>query len=287
MPDNTDMQAVITTAQQAVDPVELDPAKFYGVLLPNPTGEASWDIRHPADEYRDHPRRATGDTTLFGPESFASRLGALAAPSDKGTWLYGDQDSARIVAVLNDHEGAQAGWCDHRLILQLRPSPQWVTWVTHSGRMMSQKEFADLVEDAMADILEPDAATLMEVVQHFHASTHRQFQSGHRVASGQTQLSYVEETRATAGSGSPGQAGNLEIPTEIALGLEPFRGCGAYKVRARFRYRITGGQLQLGYRLTDPDRVVEKAFDQVCDAVKTATGYEVLKGTPPSKTRLP
>jgi hypothetical protein len=49
------------------------------------------------------------------------------------------------------------------------------------------------------------------------------------------------------------------------LGLAPFVGEDAYRISARLRYRIRGGDLLLGYRLDRPADVLRDAVDGIAD----------------------
>lgn len=48
-----------------------------------------------------------------------------------------------------------------------------------------------------------------------------------------------------------------------------------YKVAARFRYRINGTDLHLGYRLTRPRDVLRDAFGAVVAKVAADTGRDI------------
>ncbi len=47
----------------------------------------------------------------------------------------------------------------------------------------------------------------------------------------------------------------------IELNLQVFEGGSVYALKARFMYRITSGNLTLGYRLIRPDVARKLAFD--------------------------
>lgn len=93
--------------------------------------------------------------------------------------------------------------------------------------------------------------------------------------SGETQLNYTEQQNATAG-----KKGQLAIPDTFHIGIRVYDNLGQpYKLGARFRYRINGGNLALGYRLTRPKDVLQAAFDDVVAEVEKATAREVWATT--------
>ncbi len=45
----------------------------------------------------------------------------------------------------------------------MRHSPEWDTWQSKDGEKCNQMDFAEFVEDNAPDIVNPDAATILEV----------------------------------------------------------------------------------------------------------------------------
>jgi len=85
-----------------------------------------------------------------------------------------------------------------------------------------------------------------------------------RLDNGQTQFNYTEQMSANAGV-----TGQLEIPEEIQLGLQPFRGSEFYDTKAKFRYRIREGKLVMWYDLVRPAKIAETAFNDVRTKIKS------------------
>ena len=62
--------------------------------------------------------------------------------------------------------------------------------------------------------------------------------------------------------------------------MQVYEGGAPYKLTARFRYRIGGGALLLGYVLERAGDVVRDAFGQVVQQVAADTEMDVWHGTP-------
>lgn len=233
------------------------------------------------EQYAAVPRRATGLADFGEAESFCTYVARHKDPA--ATTLWGDLTEATVTAVLNDHEhrGGQGlplpGWGDHRAVLQLAATPDWTHWTGADGKLMSQTAFAEFLEDGATALVRPAAADMLEVASTFQARTGVDFKSAVRLQSGETRLRYEETVNASAG-----KTGDLEIPSDITLGLEPFEGSPRYEVAARFRYRINNGQLTLGYRLVRPDLARRQAFADVLATITNTLGLPVLSGTPRS-----
>lgn len=231
------------------------------------------------EQYQHTPTRTRGQAKTSEPDAFVAYVRRLATAA---TTIWVDQASFTappiVTAVLNDHTEAIApGWRDHRITLALRATPLWSHWVGRDGKLTGQLDFAEHVEDGLAAVVSPDAATLLEIAQTFDAARKVQFRSATRIANGEIQMRWDEDTQATAG-----RTGQVEIPDRIVLSLQPWPGSVAYEVAARLRYRLREGQLTLGYRLDRVDEVIRHAVSDLRDHLATELpDYPVLAGQAP------
>lgn len=266
-----DVQVALDAGRQMAQPVALELGKVH--LVHTRSGARTIDLT--GDSYRDVPRRKTGLVTLADVDSFGHYLQRHADPD--GTEVFADLKQYAITAVLNSHTSgpdASAGWGDHRAVFKLELHPAWVAWNHSDNRLMDQVTFAEHLEQHRTWVIDPPAATLLEIAQTFQARTNVQFKSGVQIKSGQRVLQYTEDTRASAGSN-----GSIEIPDSFQLGLPVFRGVNErYPVEARLQFRISEGDLRLRYVLVDPDSLVERVFGDVVDQVADDTGFFVMRG---------
>jgi uncharacterized protein YfdQ (DUF2303 family) len=274
--ERTETDAVAEVARLAVKPQSLDTLTTYAV--PTATGVQVIDLD--TDEHRRregaNPRRKTGNVALTEHASFATYVNDHGVTGASSLWA--DRDQGRIVAVINDH-GTHAlddepDWRDHRATLTLRLTPAWKAWASASGQFVDQAAFAEFLEDRALDVVDPDAARLLEVATSIEATKSAAHKNAVRLESGEVRVRYEETIDARAG-----QAGELTIPSRIELALSPYEGMDPYRVTARFRYRLGNGQLRLGVVLDRPEDVVRAAFGDVVDAVSEATGFTVLHGS--------
>lgn len=198
-----------------------------------------------------------------------SLIGYLDKHAEPHTEIYADDRACIITACINAH-GDQPGWGDHKAILALRHTDDWKDWTKYDGQLLPQLEFSEFIEDHLPNFSTPSGADMLELAQTFQATTKVDFASSQRLKSGETELLYTENQTASAG-----KKGSLAIPDTFTLGLQVFERGDAYKVQARFRYRIHDGQLRLGYRLTRPRDVLQAAFDAVVETVSEGTGPDV------------
>jgi hypothetical protein len=84
-----------------------------------------------------------------------------------------------------------------------------------------------------------------------------------RLDNGDVRFDYVEQTTAKAG-----EKGDVEIPKQLTLALRPYIGGPRVWVTAQFRYRLSGGNLLLGFALVRPEVILETAFDDIVTEIR-------------------
>ncbi|MFI0268605.1 DUF2303 family protein [Streptomyces luteogriseus] len=265
---NTDVQPIAALAQQALAPKQVEPGSIY--LVARADGSVQ-TINLTGDEYRDTPTRKTGTTTVRDAESFTAYWDKH---HDENSEVYADSERLTITAVLDAHTTSGARWAGHRLHLALRETTAWKQWLHMDGQLMDQEAFAEFLEDHLPELLEPSAAEMLEIAQSFQAAVKVDFQSAHRLNSGQRQFQYVETQSTKAG-----QKGQLTVPETFVIGLVPFDGSEGYKLTARLRHRIGQNGLRLGYKLERPDDIRKTAFDDVVKAIGEQIDTPVMNGT--------
>lgn len=260
-----DAQAIIDHARLSVEPVQIDPEKTYAVAMSH--GVVVLDTL----SLRDRPTRKAGTATLADATSFIEYVKKHELATE--TEIFADLEKASVAAVINSHASDEAGWGDHRATLVLAYTPAWQAWTKSDRKMLGQVEFAEHIEDRVVDIVRPSGAEMLELAQTFQAKTKVSFESSKRLASGEQQLQYVEESTASAG-----RKGDITIPDTFDLGLAPYVGGAPFKVTARLRYRMTEGTLRLGYFLDRPEDVLRAAFEAVVESIAQGVSSPVFIG---------
>jgi len=209
------------------------------------------------------PLRKCGGYRFGDPDDF---LEYLDKHHTEQTELWGDDKAGTIRAVIDAHATVIPGHEGHTAVLALPYTRDWREWIERDGKTCGQVEFAEFIEDHLPNFVDPSGADMLELAQSFQATSKGDFASSQRLKSGETELLYTETIAATAG-----KKGSLAIPDTFAIGIQVHERGPAYRVEARFRYRINGGSLVLGYRLNRIDDVRRAAFDEVVERIE-ATG---------------
>lgn len=254
-----DLQAVIDLTRASDLPKALTPNAPIGVIVPPGCTFVQPDL----SAWLERPARKKG---LYRPatvEAFTDYVTYHADVDHTSVWIH--PTSGRVEAVLDDNAPGYSGWGQHRAVLQLEHTPEWKFWMAQDGKLLGQEEFAEHIEAGGMEIVEPDAATMLEIAQSFHATTSAIFKSQKRLATGEVQLQYEETIAASAGAMK-----QLDLPSMIHLVISPFVGEDARTVAARFRYRTGGGKLLLGYQIDRPHVVIRDALDKVTETLSAA-----------------
>ncbi|ROO82643.1 uncharacterized protein YfdQ (DUF2303 family) [Actinocorallia herbida] len=263
-PDANGTKVIVDTATRAAGIVALETGKYHAWASTDGTIK-TLDLT--GDQFREFPAAKTGSTTVLDLPSFVHYW---QRHHDDDSELFLNTDKLTITAVLDAHMGYEpvnegARWGRHRLTLKAMHTPEFLGWIGLNRQGMGQRTFAEHIEDHLKTILEPDAATMLEIAETFQASTKVKFSSRTRLSNGDRRLEWEETTDARAGEG-----GKLTVPSTFTLGLKPFEWSEPYKVTARLRYLITGGELRITYLLDDPARIVEAAMRKLAADLQEA-----------------
>lgn len=217
----------------------------------------------------ERPYRVSGERTVTDLDSFLAELDRRPL-SDYST-LWGSPTRGRLTAIYNDHHGDDAGWRDDKLTLALTPDEDWAAWHALSGKLFTQNEFGDVIEELLHTIESPDQADLLEIIDSIRASTSGEFESAIERGNGSQKLTYKQQHTVRAG-----RSGQLEIPQIITLDLRPWEGHPAtYAVEAYFRTRVSEGSLALAIKLKPTRQIVRRAWATLTEAVVAQTGTPV------------
>jgi len=263
------------TRKTEIDPSDITPdASFIVERLRQDENVRVVDL----EQHLLNPRRPRGTVTVHDPEDFAQLVNRLADSHHSTVWA--DVDANKVTAVFDDHATADtAGWRQHTANLALKPDPDWQRWMQFNDKLDDQEWFADFLENVAHTVIDPDAATMLEIATTFRATVGSAYSGGIKRQSGDVSLTYKQETEARAGA-----SGQLEIPNTFTVRLAPWLGVDAVDVTARLRYRLRDGNLRIGYSLLRPDRVKQDAFALILNRMRENVDVDVplFKGNAPS-----
>lgn len=268
-----DPQPIIDAARQGISATQIERTeRFAHYFVVDPTNGNRIE-RIDLEAGAIAPVRKRGLVQVFDAPSFNAVL-AEHASEGANFAIYIDREPAqpRVIAVLNGHDGAGPGWGDHRVEIVFRFTSQWRKWTAIDGKMLGQIEFAEFIEDNLADIAAPAGAEMLEIAQYLSVTRGVDFKSSVRLSNGQVQFQNIENMDAKVG------AGQIAIPETITLGIAPVMGLPPFRVEARFRYRLVAGKLTLGVRLQRVEDVMAAVVNDMTMGTIGAEGRPAVAG---------
>lgn len=160
--------------------------------------------------------------------------------------------------------GALPQWNQHLSTLALAYHPDYATLKSKDNEFMKQEEFALFVEENLHLFTNPDSATMLELAQELKGKRNVGFQSGRRLANGETKLEFIETIEAKS------TRGDVTVPEYLLMKTPIFDGYSEQEIKAAFRWRLDdGGRVFFAYRLLT--KVAErKAVEEVKAEVSKA-----------------
>jgi len=218
------------------------------------------------------PRRVIQSVTLHDRDSLVAYVNRFKTPDTRlfaePGFLAGGQ--AKIVAVIDYHGAEKPDHGGHVATYAPRYSEQWQRWHKACSAPMKQAEFAEFIEEVRADIVEPDAAKLLDIVRTFKASKRVEFDSVVYQPNGDVKLAFDERTE------QKGTSGNL--PEVMKLGIPVYFRGTPYAVPVLVRYRVGNGAVGFQLKMDRSDIIEDAAFNEMATAAGEATGIDFYLG---------
>ncbi len=217
------------------------------------------------------------EVTVYGVDQFVSYLATVDA-SRAAVFYHGGV----FTAVLDYFDGPAngEGLKRKRVKLPLKFSPELKHWQRYNRNTLDQEDLANHMEDRLEDVVTPDGATMLGIVNTFQATTEVNFSRSQNLGNGQVQLVYSEEVDASAGDDK-----KMTVPESFELAVPIYETATGddyehelVRIKCRFRYRVRRHELTLTYIMDEVDKAVNEATEEVFKHVELATGLKVFSG---------
>lgn len=232
------------------------------------------------EQYASRPSMIRQEVILHDTESFAVYTNKF---KDDHTMVFADQIALSFGAIIDYHEADdtldppdRARWCRHRALVTLLQTDEWKEWTSKHGKEMDQSTFGAWFEDRIPNILEPDAAVIIEMARNFEAKKDVTYNGKIDPDTGSVALRYDETAAGVQREGA------VRVVRGFKLKLIPFLGADEVLVDARIRWRVADGDLLLRYELIRHKQVLEAAFQAELKDVRTMIdGVTIVAGPVP------
>lgn len=252
------------------------------------------------EDYRQHPERRTGTAKVLTLRAFID-LTKRHMDKDSAVFANSDWRKPSLTAVIDYHrqaeppkEGAagdgyhQPRWLKHKLVYEFPLSEPWQKWVEGDGKVMDQADFAEFIEDHIAELSAPtereqkeyedlfrtkiaDPAEVVTLSRGLAVTVGAKVGRAVNLQSGEGELVF-EEVHTNGG----GQ--KLTVPGLFMLSLPVFFRGANVRIPVRLRYRVANGAVRWAYQIWRPDTFVTDAVLRDLDAVRVETGLPAYEG---------
>jgi uncharacterized protein YfdQ (DUF2303 family) len=213
--------------------------------------------------YMPKPDRIKKAYKLYKVESLVDYVNRFKIP---GTSMFFNPESQKLVGVIDFSKDQKSpAWGEHVVIYQPETTKEWCTWLRNNEEHMEQDKFIDFLEKMIANIIDPTGSELLGLISEFKVVRKAVFSSVKRTATGEFQFTYNEDNTR----------GTIAIPEMIKLAIAPFKHSETYELKAALSYSLREGGLKLKYRLLNPERVIDDAFEGICNKVIEGIGKDV------------
>lgn len=262
-----------------------------------PEGKKIHDMRafHERDLAR--PRRRTGTSTHT---TLASFVDHARRHLDESSVVFATIDGQvpHLVAIYDYHEPTRGGprWCSHRASYSAPWSDEWLAWSRIAGPnapMLSQRDFAEALEDRALEVLAPSAVpdatksdaarlgidpagptTVASLARGLVVRADRKVGSHTNLNTGEGRIVFEEQHTTSIGDAP------VIVPTGFVVGVPIFRDGDARALIVRLRYKVTNEGVKWKVTIHRPDAAVRDAFNDVVAEVRDKTGLPVFFGAP-------
>ncbi len=271
MADNYDTELLEATLNlgQHIGEAHTDEPIHYAVVPEGTKIQSLKDMQYP---WGLRPDRIFATVRLRDSASFCNYYKLY---TDDRSRIFADPDTKTFTAILDYHgvgSDRLAEFLSHKATFQMTLDERWLVWSGLMETNLTQHNFAELIEDNNADIIEPDGATMLEVARDIKATIGMRFESKVSLQNGSINMRYTESVDAKVG------AGNLAVPEFFKLKIPVFYGEPSVVIRARLRYRISGGDVTFHYKLDRPKELLRTAFNDAAEAIHKELNADVMLG---------
>jgi len=236
------------------------------------------------DKRADQPRRLQGMAVLGNEAGFIAHVLRF---KDSESVIFGDKTS--LTAVYDYHQkmsdvpadeldrDRHARWAQHRAHFAPDLSDEWKIWVGGQGKMKSQSDFADFLEEHERDIAGPTAdrnvpsvADLRTMALTLKVTTDDVLESSINRTTGEYHLVAKQEQKTT---------GETKIPKEFDIEIPIFTGGPKTRIVCKFRMR-KDGKFTFGWIVPGAEALQRQAMEEMLMRVRDATQLPVMNGRP-------
>lgn len=221
------------------------------------------------------PVNPAGMITCLTIESF---MMAVNDNADKRTAIFADADGGKISAVFDflekggltaadaKEDPRERGWCQFGAIISFHDSRKLQEWQKVEA-WTPQLEFAQFLEEHVDDVLEPLGQDLLAIATDLEASSQGGYKGKVNLSNDNVSLAYQNEVETT-----------VSIPKTIVLGIPLFEHGDRYRLTARLRFTVAGGNVKFRLHFTNLADAQEHEFEKIVQTAEEKLVRPIYRG---------
>lgn len=262
--------------------------------LYDPETRRANSLRDVLESYRQRPARKTGVAQVTTRTAFIDLVNHHKTEASvifaKAEW-----PGPSLTAVIDYHKASgaptDANRLGHRIHYAFPLTPEFESWVEHSGKPMDQATFATFLEDRIVDLSAPDAgeaawfkenvkatvatpADIITTSRGLQVTVGQKVKTSYNPRTGEAVFSFEEE-HAQAGTGE-----KVDVPGGFIVAIAPFRFGEKIRLFARLRYRVKDGAVLWFYHLYRWEDELVMRVTADLERVHKDTGLPTFVGQP-------
>ncbi|MFA6102214.1 MAG: DUF2303 family protein [Victivallaceae bacterium] len=218
-----------------------------------------------------HPARKEVDLMLTDPQSYC---GYINEQKKESTRIFATFDTANGIYLFKaviDYHGVTdkpADWCAHVVSLKLGLSDQFKAWKAINGKMFGQQAFAEFLKDNRLDIITPDNATIVELVEELEATVNQRV-NGRTPTNKGMAIGFEQDVQTNR------QGKKVDVPEKITIRVPVFLGMDSFEIECDFKFRTESGLLSFGIRMLAVDKLVRDTVLAAAETIRKETELPV------------
>ena len=260
--------------------------------LLDPRNGVAKSLKPLLEEYRQKPERKRGTAVVDTLESFID-LVERHKTDHSVIFASIDWKKPALTAVIDYHDKDNGGAADngqHRIHYPFPLSEEWQAWVSGNGEKMNQRDFAEFIEDRIAELATPDEGEatywesllggrvaapndIMILSRGLKVNAETRVSNNVVLATGEAQIAFAEEHRGENGD-------RINVPSMFIIRLPTFFRGEAVRIPVRLRYRVASGAVTWFYQLYNPEKFVTEEVERGLSRAAGATDLPSFVGAP-------
>lgn len=212
-----------------------------------------------------NPSRIRKSQEFIALESFNRYVNKFKQPDSRVMVSAG----GNAVAILDGSSPTEPMWESHSATFRVTHSDRFRTWDGSNKKPFAQRQFAEFVEDNIADFSSPKGAAMLDIAKTLHAEQNSTFKSAVRLENGDVHFEYQKNTTARAG-----QKDEVDIPSEFTISIPVLEGESTRLIPVRLRYELAEGKLSFHYEILRRSALMEEVRRSIYAEIANETGIE-------------